>query len=80
MIDINNTIVEGISNIPVNLLSPLVEDVSQLMDAVQYFGSALVLLYVIFMMLRYLEGRKTRQIMKEIQKDITKIKKDLKKK
>jgi len=80
MADINNTIIGEISNIPITFLNPVINDINQLIQVVQYFGSALILLYVVFMLLRYLESRKTRQIMGDLQKDIKIIKRDLERK
>ncbi len=47
-----------ITSVPTALFNPLISNLNQLMQAVQYFGTALIVLYVLFNALRYLEFRR----------------------
>jgi hypothetical protein len=72
-------IVEEVTSIPTEIFNPLITDLHQLMQAVQYFGSALIVLYVIFMMLKYMEARRTRILMGNLDKDVKELKKSIRK-
>jgi hypothetical protein len=75
----NSTIIEELGSLPTTIFNPLINDLGQLMQVMQYFGSALIVLYVIFMLLRYLEARHTRILLDGLVKDVKSLKKGMNK-
>lgn len=66
-----------ITSVPTALFNPLISNLNQLMQAVQYFGTALIVLYVLFIALRYLEFRRVRHSLTSLEKEIGHLKREL---
>src|SRR3989338_4042890 len=66
-----------ISGVPATIFNPLISDINQLMQAVQYFGTALIILYVLFIALSYLEFRRVRHSLVPLEREIVHLKREL---
>ena len=71
------SLLNQLGNIPTEIFHPLIADINQLMQVVQYFGTALVLLYVIFMFLRYVEFKRIRSSLDSLEKEVGSLKREI---
>ena len=68
-----------ISSAPTSLFNPLITNLNEFLQTVQYFGTALIIIYILFMFLRYVESRRVRTSLQDLDKKISSIQKDISK-